>query len=263
MEGQFAAQSRAAAHLVVGNDFMTRHAQSVSAVDDTYRVTSISDLNDRAMQENGRFTALADAALEEFRDRLQRSFAPHADRFEEAGTSVSEMAARFASRGRTEAQIEAWRPDDPAVRLLWVQFERDLQWEAESIAAALPVGRALLEDLAREALLGSRPGDRLADIAALDKLVTEVRADLSDGDMDRIARGQLDPLMDQIRDPGLRSAVGSELRNIAAVADGHDIAGRDSELADRYRNLVVAHARSAAHAREARGRDSVDHELDI
>ena len=119
------------------------------------------------------------------------------------------------------------------------------------------------EDLAREALLGSRPGDRLADIAALDKLVKEVRADLSDGDMDRIAKGQLDPLMDQIRDPGLRSAVGSELRNVAVVAEGQDITGRDSDPADRYRDLVVSHERSAARARETRGRDSVDHGLDL
>lgn len=263
LEGQFAAQGRAAAHLVVGNDFMTRHAQSVSTVDDTYHVASIMGLHDRAQEENGRFTALADAGLEEFRDRLQRSFAPQADRFEEAGTSVAEMAARFASRDRTEAQIEAWRPVEPAERENWVQFERDLQREAESIAVSLPVGRALQEDLAREALLSSRPTDRLADIAALDKLVTEVRADLSDGDMDRIARGQLDPLMDQIRDPGLRSAVGSELRNLAAVEDRGHISGRDSDSADRYRDLVIGHERSAARAKTAHGRDSVDHELDL
>ena len=81
--------------------------------------------------------------------------------------------------------------------------------------------------------------------------------------MDRIAKGQLDPLMDQIRDPGLRSAVGSELRNGAAVAEAQDIAGRDSDPADRYRDLVLAHERSAARARETRGRDSVDHGLDL
>ena len=263
LEGQFAAQSRAAAHLVVGNEFMMRHAQSVSAADDTYHVASIRSLNDRAQEENGRFTALADAGLQEFRDRLQRSFAPYQDRFEEAGTTVAEMAARFASRDRTEAQFESWRPNEPVERRDWVQFERELQRGAESIAAMLPLGRALQEDLAREALLSSRPGDRLAEIAALDKLVKEVRADLSDGDMDRIAKGQLDPLMDQIRDPGLRSAVGSELRNGAAVAEAQDIAGRDSDPADRYRDLVLAHERSAARARETRGRDSVDHGLDL
>jgi type IV secretion system T-DNA border endonuclease VirD2 len=226
-------------------------------------VASIRSLNDRAQEENGRFMALADAGLQEFRDRLQRSFAPYVDRFDEAGTSVAEMAARFTSRDRTEAQIEAWRPNEPAERMVWVQFERELQREAESIAATLPLGRALQEDLAREALLSSRPSDRLADIAALDKLVKEVRADLSDGNMDRIAKGQLDPLMDQIRDPGLRSAVGSELRNVAVVAEGQDITGRNSDPADQYRDLVVAHERSAARAREVRGRDSVDHGLDL
>ena len=144
-----------------------------------------------------------------------------------------------------------------------MQFERTLQADAERLAAALPVGRALQEDLAQEALLGSRQGDRLVDIAALDKLIVEVRADLSDGDMDRIASGQLDPLIDKIRDPGIRSAVGSELRNIAAVEEGRDPAGRDSEPAERYRDLMEAHDRSAERVREPRNFERSDRDLEL
>ena len=262
-ERQFADHTRGFASLVGGDDFLGRHARAASIEADTYAVGSIAALNDRAGEPNGRFVAQADKALEDFREGLERRFMPYADRFDAAGTSTEEMAARFASRDRTEAQLEAWRPDEPADRTSWMQFERELQTEAEMLAATLPVGRALQEDLAREALLGSRQGDRLADIAALDKLVTEVRADLSDGDMDRIASGQLDPLIDRIRDPGIRSAVGSELRNVAAVEEGRDPAGRDSETADRYRNLIDAHERSAVRAREPRDRDDIDHDLEL
>ena len=264
LERQFAEKVRPAAELFGDSDYLNSHTQPSAMDSDAYKVSSITELNDRVQAEDSRFTAQADKALEDFCDGLERNFSPYADRFEGAGTTVEEMAARFASRERTEAQMEAWRPDDPADRASWMQLERELQGEAEKVAATLPVGRDLQEDLAREGLLGSQHGERLADIAALDKLVMEVRADLSDGDMDRVANGQLDPLMDQIKDPGLRSAVGSELRNIAAVEeDGRDVSGRDSEQADRYRDLTEAHARSASRTERERSRDSIDNELEL
>ena len=262
-ERQFAEHTRGFASLVQSDEFLKAHVLTASAETDSYAVGSITALNDRAAEPGGRFAAQADTALEAFRDGLEQRFSPFADRFEAAGTSVEEMAARFASRDRTEAQLMAWRPDEPDARASWLVFERALQADAEQLTASLPVGRALQEDLAREALLGSRQGDRLADIAALDKLVTEVRADLSDGDMDRIASGQLDPLIDKIRDPGIRSAVGSELRNLAAVEEGRDPAKRDSEPAERYRNLTEAHERSAERARETHGRDTPDRDLGL
>ena len=262
-ERQFAAHTRGFASLVQGDEFIRQHVRTTTAESDSYAVSSIAALNDRAGAPDGRFTAQADKALEDFREGLERRFLPFADRFDAVGTSVEEMAARFASRDRTEAQLAAWRPDDPDARTPWLAFERELQVEAERLASTLPVGRALQEDLAREALLGSRQGDRLADIAALDKLVTEVRADLSDGDMNRIASGQLDPLIDRIRDPGIRSAVGSELRNLAAVEEGRDPASRDSEMAERYRNLTEAHERSADRAREVRGLERPDRDLEL
>jgi hypothetical protein len=152
-----------------------------------------------------------------------------------------------------------------------MQMERAMQVEAGKVAASLPVSRDLQEDLAREQLLEARAGDRLADIAALDKLVTEVRADLSDGEMDRVANGQLDPLMDQIRDPGVRQAVSSELRNIAAVEEeGRDVSGRDSEPAATYRELTLGHQRAADRAQarthdraQDRSRERDDRELEL
>ena len=187
-ERQFAEHTRGFASLVQDDKFLKGHVRTASAETDSYAVGSIAALNDRAAEPGGRFAAQADTALEAFRDGLEQRFSTFAERFEAAGTSVEEMAARFASRDRTEAQLMAWRPNAPDARASWLAFERELQTEAEKLAATLPVGRALQEDLAREALLGSRQGDRLADIAALDKLVTEVRADLNDGEMDRIAR---------------------------------------------------------------------------
>ena len=262
-ERQFAEHTKGFAGLIGGDDFLDRHVRTASVETDSYAVGSIAALNARAGEPEGRFAAQADRALEDFRSGLERMFLSHSDRFDAAGTSAEEMAARFASLDRTEAQLEAWRPDEPSVRTSWMQFERTLQADAERLAAALPIGRVLQEDLVREALLGSRQGDRLADIAALDKLVVEVRADLSDGDMNRIAGGQLDPLIDKIRDPGIRSAVGSELRNIAAVEEGRDPAKRDSEPVERYRDLMEAHDRSAERAREPRNFERSDRDLEL
>ena len=59
--------------------------------------------------------------------------------------------------------------------------------------------------------------------------------------------------MDRIEDPGLRQAVFSELKAIAAVDAGDDIAGRDSEPAAIYRTRIEAFERA-----EERGRDRDD-----
>jgi hypothetical protein len=113
--------------------------------------------------------------------------------------------------------------------------------------------RDLLADLARQDILDAGHGSRLADIATLDKLISDVRQDLRDGDMDQLAAGRIDPLMDRIEDPGLRQAVFSELKAIAAVDAGDDITGRDSEPAATYRTRIEAFERA-----EERGRDRDD-----
>jgi type IV secretion system T-DNA border endonuclease VirD2 len=262
METAFAEQAKATAHLFPENDFLRSHTQKAD-VGDNYSVGSVAAISARAGDETNPLHAQADKALGDFREGLERSFSPYANRFEDAGTTVEEMAARFVIADRTEAQLEAWRPDDPSDRSSWVEMEKSLQADAIKLASSLSVGRELQVELAKQGLLEARGGERLADIEALDKLVMEVRADLSDGDMDRIANGSLDPLTDQIRDPGVRSAVGSELRNVASVEEGRDVSGRDSDSADRYRNVIEAHDRAADRQREGRGRDDVGTEYSI
>jgi hypothetical protein len=70
--------------------------------------------------------------------------------------------------------------------------------------------------------------------------------------------------MDAIRDPALRAAVGSELRNVAAVEEeGRDAADRESEPADRFRELAEVHERGRSRERGAPGRDDGDHEFEL
>lgn len=263
LEQQFADHSRTTMRVMGEDDFLKSHVTSVEDGKDPYSVSAIAGLADRASDVDNKYHAQADSAVADFRDGLEKAFTPFEQQFEAAGTNSEEVAARFAASYRTEAQLEATRPDDPTERAAWMQLEQSLQIEAEKVAATLPVGRELQEDLAREQLLEAKSTDRLADIAALDKLVTEVRADLSDGDMDRVANGQLDPLMDQIRDPGVRQAVSSELKNVAAVEeDGRDVSGRDSEPASTYRELTLGHERAAERAND-RSRDREDHEIEL
>ena len=264
LEREFSEAAKATVMVFEKDAFFLSHASAVPAEADPYSVPMITALHDRAEASDGRFAAQADTALDRFMERLEDAFRDRADLFEANGTSAEEMAARFASRERSEAQLEAWRPEDANDRATWLEVERDLRREAEAVAMDLPMERELVEDLARDALLESRQGERLADLAALDRLVSEVRSDLGDGDMDRIASGELDPLMDAIRDPALRAAVGSELRNVAAIEeDGQDAADRESEPADRFRELAEIHERGRSRERGAPGRDDGDHEFEL
>ncbi|WP_340263659.1 relaxase/mobilization nuclease domain-containing protein [Sulfitobacter pontiacus] len=252
LEQLFAGQAREMGTLL-GRDFLADHSSSVSPERDPYRVQGIAGLAARAGDEGNPLVVEADAALGRFRAELARVLAPMEARLEEAGSSIEEVAARFTAPHRSEAQLEASRPVDAQERSDWLGLERDLQARARDVFAGLHMDRDLLADLARQDILDAGQGSRLADIATLDKLVSDVRQDLRDGDMDQLAAGRIDPLMDRIEDPGLRQAVFSELKAIAAVDAGDDIAGRDSEPAAIYRTRIEAFERA-----EERGRDRDD-----
>jgi hypothetical protein len=181
-------------------------------------------------------------------------------RLEEAGSSIEEVAARFTAPHRSEAQLEASRPVDAQERSDWLGLESDLQARARDVFAELHMDRDLLADLARQDILDAGQGSRLADIATLDKLISDVWQDLRAGDMDQLAAGRIDPLMDRIEDPGLRQAVFSELKGIAAVDAGDDIAGRDSEPAATYRTRIEAFERAGERGRD---RDDADHDYGL
>ncbi len=252
LEQLFAGQAREMGTLL-GRDFLADHSSPVSPERDPYSVQGIAGLAARAGDEGSPLVAEADAALGRFRAELARVLAPMEARLEEAGSSIEEVAARFTAPHRSEAQLEASRPVDEQERSDWLGLERDLQARARDVFAGLHMDRDLLADLARQDILDAGQGSRLADIATLDKLISDVRQDLRDGDMDQLATGRIDPLMDRIEDPGLRQAVFSELKAIAAVDADDDIAGRDSEPAATYRTRIEAFERA-----EERGRDRDD-----
>ncbi|WP_165978799.1 relaxase/mobilization nuclease domain-containing protein [Antarcticimicrobium luteum] len=252
LERLFAGQAREMGTLL-GRDFLADYYSPVSPERDPYSVQGIVGLAARAGEEGNPLSAEAGAALGSFRAELSRALAPMEARLEEAGSSIEEVAARFIAPHRSEAQLEASRPVDAQERADWLGMERDLQARARDVFAGLRMDRDLLADLARQDILDAGQGSRLADIATLDKLISEVRQDLRDGDMDQLAAGRIDPLMDRIEDPGLRQAVFSELKAIAAVDAGDDIAGRDSEPAATYRTRIEAFERA-----EERGRDRDD-----
>ena len=252
LEQLFVGQAREMGTLL-GRDFLADHSSSVSPERDPYSVQGIARLAARAAEEGNPLVAEADAALGHFRAELARVLAPMEARLEEAGSSIEEVAARFTAPHRSEAQLEASRPVDAQERSDWLGLERDLQARARDVFAGLHMDRDLLADLARQDILDAGQGSRLADIATLDKLISDVRQDLRDGDMDQLAAGRIDPLMGRIEDPGLRQAVFSELKAIAAVDAGDDIGGRDSEPAATYRTRIEAFERA-----EERGRDRDD-----
>jgi hypothetical protein len=259
LEQLFAGQARELGTLL-GRDFLADHSSPVSPERDPYSVQGIAGLAARAGEEGNPLAAEAGAALESFRAELSRVLAPMETRLEEAGSSIEEVAARFTAPHRSEAQLEASRPVDAQERSDWLGLESDLQARARDVFAELHMDRDLLADLARQDILDAGQGSRLADIATLDKLISDVWQDLRAGDMDQLAAGRIDPLMDRIEDPGLRQAVFSELKGIAAVDAGDDIAGRDSEPAATYRTRIEAFERAGERGRD---RDDADHDYGL
>lgn len=88
-----------------------------------------------------------------------------------------------------------------------------------------------------------------------------MRQDLSDGDLNQLASGKLDPLIDRIQDPGLRQAVFSELKQIAALDETQDPSGRDSEPAATFRDRIEAFDRAELPRVRDRDEAGPDHSL--
>ncbi|WP_371398980.1 relaxase/mobilization nuclease domain-containing protein [Marinovum algicola] len=260
LEQLFAAQAREMGTLL-GRDFLADHATRVAPGQDPYALPGMATLAARAGDDTSPFAAEADVTLERFRSDLARVFAPLEEKLETAGTSVEEIAARFTTPDRSLAHLDAGRPEEAEARHTWLSFERDLQAQAREVFADLPIQRDLLEDLARQDILTAGQGARLADLATLDKLITEVRQDLSDGDLNQLASGKLDPLIDRIQDPGLRQAVFSELKQIAALDETQDPSGRDSEPAATFRDRIEAFDRAELPRVRDRDEAGPDHSL--
>lgn len=260
LEQLFADQAREMGTLL-GRDFLADFATRVPPDQDPYALPGMAALAARAGDETSSFAAEADATLEHFRADLSRVLAPLEEKLEAVGSSVEEIAARFTTPDRSIAQLEAGRPEEAEARQAWLSLERDLNSRAREVLADLPIPRDLLEDLARQDILTAGQGARLADLAMLDKLISDLRQDLTDGDLDRLASGKLDPLIDRIPDPGLRQAVFSELKQIATLDAADDPRGRDSAPAAPFRDRIEAFDRAELPRTRDRDEAGPDHAL--
>lgn len=134
------------------------------------------------------------------------------------------------------------------------RLERDLSEEAANIFADYEVPRDLQEVIARDQLIYGERYQRLSDVPAIEMIVERMSQELSQEDLDAVRAGDYTALREEIKDPAIRAAVGSELRNEADISDGNE---RHSEPVDQFQQL----ARQSAAIKVAEKEHSVEPDL--
>jgi hypothetical protein len=183
------------------------------------------------------------------------------------GDDVMQMSSEMAKQGldddlidhKIEQHLDKARDlADATVKPDFVSeyaaLERDLSEEAANIFADYEVPRDLQEVIARDQLIYGERYQRLSDVPAIEMIVERMSQELSQEDLDAVRAGDYTALREEIKDPAIRAAVGSELRNEADISDGNE---RHSEPVDQFQQL----ARQSAAIKVAEKEHSVEPDL--
>lgn len=114
-------------------------------------------------------------------------------------------------------------------------LERELSDEAARITGGYEVPRDLQEIIARDQLLYGEQFQRLSDVPAIGAIVERMIQEMPDEDLQAVRAGDTAALREAIKDPAIRAAVGSELRNEGGLADAR---GRHSEPVEQFQRLA-------------------------
>lgn len=264
LEMAFARQARAARDIGRDDPFLAAHARVVERSEDPYFHTTVASLG-RVEATVGETTPIAGIIAhvrDELEERLKAVFSLREDDLRGAGTSVQEMAARHLAPERTEGQLATWRAaDTPLASVTWLELERDISKDAARIIGDYEVPRDLREVIARDQLLTAERHTRLADVPAIEALVDRVQERLSKEELALITSGDPSPLRSEIKDPALRAAVASELKNEADLGSDPTSARRSEPVAS-FQDLARSQDRAVEQRDRPRERDLSDsHEL--
>ena len=256
LEAEFAEQARSLREAAILEPFFDRHTRTLEGADDPFANLVVRGLHAArdTLLEEGRDGSGVDALFDGIREKLHQTFAQDEERLQRVGTSSAEMVERFLLSNRTEAQVAAWRDqENGAVGALYLEAERDLAKDGARIVEDYEVPRDLQEIIARDQLTQAEQDKRLSDLPAIEAIVDRLSSEMSEGDLRNVRAGYATSLKDQIKDPAVRAAVASELKNEADLAV--DPASRYSEPVDQFQMLArttPAHAKERATSRDAR-----------
>ncbi len=106
--------------------------------------------------------------------------------------------------------------------------------QAVNIVDDYELPRDLSEALARDQLMEAEKYTRLADVPAIERIVDRVAESLSEQDLEAVRAGDSTALLEEVKDPAIRAAVASELKNEANISDDYR---QFSESVDRFQNF--------------------------
>lgn len=109
----------------------------------------------------------------------------------------------------------------------------DLKDDAARIIDDYEIPRDVQEMVARDQLLQAERYHRLADVPAIEAIVDRLNETLSQDDLERVRAGDATALLEEVKDPAIRAAVASELRNEAELGDQ-----RHSDGVEQYQQMA-------------------------
>lgn len=248
-------------HLSLVDELNSLHANSSGQPETAMQVeAALQDLRERLIEnfaESEDELRAAGTSAEEMAERFMLSdrTAGQIDAWEEGGWDRDAFARDLVEEFRNDIAADAdrdaaevdWQAEhekaasfgDGTKRLEHVAGNRalfeDLSERAATIIDDYEVPRDMQEVIARDQLLQAEKYHRLADVPAIERIVDRLEETLSEKDLEAVREGDYTVLREEIKDPAIRAAVGSELRNEGDVSD--DVQ-RHSEPVEQFQQLA-------------------------
>ena len=126
----------------------------------------------------------------------------------------------------------------PQYQRSYMELVEQLSQEADNIIDDYELPRDVNEMIARDQLMEADRYSRLADVPAIERIVDELNDTLSEEDLQRVRAGDATALLEEVKDPAIRAAVASELRNEADLTPVEDVSESDGTTLTRHSEPV-------------------------
>lgn len=132
----------------------------------------------------------------------------------------------------------------PEYQKSYTDLLNELSTRADNIIDDYELPRDIEETIAKDQLMQADRYYRLADVPAIKRIANRLEDSLSESDLERVREGDATALLEEVKDPAIRAAVASELRNepdfTPVEGDGDQaVTGlRHSEPVEQFQQMV-------------------------
>ena len=194
------------------------------------------DMTDEERQYMGALPALMERDKHALQTALEDSRADHYD-------LAQGEDGYFFDSDKTDAQVahlvdgQVASLDESSKRIdqSYMELERSFAREGSAIIDDYEIPRDLEEVVAKDQLLQADLDKRLADIPAIEQIVDRLNDNLHPSILERVRAGDATALREEIKDPAIRAAVSSEMRNEGDVGNSDE---RHSEPVEQFQQLA-------------------------